>query len=123
MSPRRRVARQAGTRLDEAPRHPVRRPALRRVLSAVCVRAGVRLETIARNQPHRGRQIVGVDDEQTAGLVVRVAAPVHAAQIARKDERPADAWRREHAFVPQLRNRAATRFPLLGADGPHVIGR
>src|SRR6185437_11346641 len=81
-----------------------------------------RLVAIARDQMDLHRQDVDVGHENLALGVERAAAPIHAAEIAGKRDRAADAWRRVDALGAQLLHLLAARVPVLLRRPPGVLG-
>ena len=67
---------------DEGAKQAVRPTGLLGVVCILCVLVYFVPIFVRRNQPHPGRQVVGVNHEQAVLWIVGVAAPVHPADIS-----------------------------------------
>ena len=67
---------------DEGAKQAVRAAGLLGVVCILCVLVCFVPIFVRWNQPHPGRQVVGVNDEQAVLWVVGIAAPVHPPDIS-----------------------------------------
>src|SRR5215475_13700486 len=104
-------------RLQKATEHHIGRSRLNAVL-AIYARHG---RSIAGDEPYFGRQVVRVDDQQLTRWIVRRAAPVHPAEVARIHERAVDTRRREDAVVSKTAHEITAGRPIRVRRSPGVV--
>src|SRR6516225_1632035 len=84
-------------------------------------RAHLALELIGAEERHHHGQQIHRGDDASMILVERYAAPVHAAEVAGREERAAGIGRREDPFVAQRRDEPAAFGPVPEGESPGII--
>src|SRR5207302_10973454 len=105
--PGRRATGKVRGRLNETAIEAVRGAELVAVVAAFGSRAAV-VVCFAGDEAGDGDEIVRVRDEDAAGWVKGAAAPSHAADDSGHHQRSLHAWRRENAFIEDVRCNCGT---------------
>src|SRR6266566_1654137 len=115
-------ARQFRRRLKEAAKQSVGRPGLRGVL-AIFRADFVTREISAGNELYFGNQVVCVHYQKAVLRIKGVAAPGHAAKIARHSQSALNTWRSEDTFVAKRANPGPAGLAILRSRAPGILRR